>query len=160
MSTAILHLIEKLTTSLYVPQNKKIPKHLRNIDPKWVKLKKVTVRMFCSFFSFCLDNFLYKTNMFQKPFTRSTRFYFLIFILNDERGTVFIFCGTITQAFGAKKSMVSVSYLTVFWLLIHSSWWVLRLYVWCLLSFIMPPIIAGERSWRNLYISIPKLWIF
>ena len=36
---AILQLIEKLTTWLYVPQNTEIPKLPLNIDPKWTKLK-------------------------------------------------------------------------------------------------------------------------
>ena len=36
---AILQLIEKLTTWLYVTQNTKIPKFCLNVDPKQVKLK-------------------------------------------------------------------------------------------------------------------------
>ena len=153
MSTASLHLMEKLTTSLYVPQNTKILKRSRDIDPKWVKRKKVTKLVFC--------NFLYKTNMFQKTFTRSTRFLFSdIHFKWWKRGTVFVFCGTFTQIFGAKKGIVSVSYIIVFWFLICSYWRVLRLYLWRLLRFVMPPTIAGERSQRNLDISIPKLWIF
>ena len=33
---------------------------------------KVTALIFCKFFC-CFDNFLYKTNMFQKEFTQATR---------------------------------------------------------------------------------------
>ena len=50
--------------------------------------------------------------------------------------------------------MDSVPYVTVFGSLRYSSWRILRLYVAGLLSFIMSPIIAGERPLRNLYISI------
>ena len=87
--------------------------------------------------------------MFQKAFAQATRvsgFHFLIMILNDKREVQsFIYCVTIAQIFGAKKDMVSVPYLTVFVFLLYNSWRVLRLYVGGLLSFIMSPIIAGER---------------
>ena len=76
-------------------------------------------------------------------------------MLNDEREMqFFIFLGTIAQIFGAKRDMFSVPYLTVIGFLLYSFWRVLRLYVGDLLSFIMSPIIAGEKPRENLYISI------
>ena len=102
--------------------------------------------------------------MFQNAFalpTRAIRFP----ISNDnlkwwKRGAVFYILRNYCQNFLSqkKKKMVSVPYLTVFGFLLYSSLWVLRFYVGGLLSFIMSPIIiAGERLWRNLYISIAKL---
>ena len=110
------------------------------------------------------QTFYKKPTCFKKHLHRrqgQSGFHFLIFILNDEREVkFFIFWGTIAQIFEARKDMVSVPYLTLFGCLLYGSWRVLRLCVGGRLSFIMSPIIAGERPWGNFYISIAKLWIF
>ena len=119
--------------------------------------------MCCKFFV-ALICFYIKPTCFRKHLHRrqgQSDFYILIFILNDDRKAQFlIFWGTTAQIFGAKKDMVSVPYLIIFGFLLYGTWQILRLYVGGRLSFIMSPIIAGEKPWRNLYISIAKLWIF
>ena len=107
--------------------------------------------MFCKFF-IALTIFSIKPcfkKRLHRPQQGQSGFHFLIlfsFILNDESEVqVFNILGTVAQIFGAKKDMVSVPYLTVFGFLLYRSWQVFRFYVGGLLSFIMPPIIAGER---------------
>ena len=112
--------------------------------------------MFCKFFvAFII--FYIKPTCFKKHLHRrqgQSGFHFLVFILNNEREVqFFIFWGTIAQIFGAKKD----GFCTIphyFWVLPYSSWRVLRLYVGGVMSFIISPVIAAERPWRNSYISI------
>ena len=117
--------------------------------------------MFCKFFVVLIIFWIKPTCFKMHLHSRQGQpgFHFLIIIVNDEREEqFFIFWGTIAHIFGLKKNTVSVPYLTVFGFLLYSSWWVLRLYVGGLWSFMMSPIIiAGGRLWRNLYISIAKL---
>ena len=121
-----------------------------------LKKDRVTVLMFGKFFV-ALIIFYIKPIYFKNHLHRrqgQSGFHFFIFIFNDEKEVQFFtFWDTNAQIFGAKKD-------TVFIFLLYSSWRVLRFYVGGLLSFIMSPMIAGERPWRDLYISIAKLWIF
>ena len=81
MSTAILHLIGKLTTPLYVPQITKTLKRPRNIHPKWVKRMKVTKLVFCIFFLLTWIIFYIKPTCFKKHLQEQSGFYVLILIL-------------------------------------------------------------------------------
>ena len=119
----------------------------------------MSVNLFVALIIFYIKPTCFKKNLHRRQ--GQSRFSFVIFILNNERERQFvIFCGTIARIFVGKKDMISVPYLFVFGFLWYSSSRVLRFYVGGLLIFIMSPIIAGDRPWRNLYVSIAKLWIF